>query len=143
MGKSIPDVKNRRCGMVKALVCSTCCCLFVTFVHSQTALADEVGKRLYNNYCAKCHGKYGDGNSSGAVSGPRLTNLARNNGGVFPMDQVVRIIDGEDQYRAHGSPMPMWGNKLDRLFGLGPEETEAEADGWIRSLARYVGELQR
>lgn len=110
----------------------------VTGVH-----ADEVGKRLYDNYCAKCHGRLGSGSQSGTGSGPRISNLASRNGGTYPFNQVVRVIDGSDSYRAHGSPMPTWGSKFDRLFSLGREATENEGEAWIESLARYVGELQQ
>lgn len=115
----------------------------IAFVSGAETRADEVGKRLYGNYCAKCHGRLGAGNQGGTGSGPRLSDLASRNGGAYPFDQVVRIIEGRDQYRAHGSPMPSWGSKFDRLFGLGPDATKNEGDAWIRSLARYVGELQR
>ena len=107
------------------------------------AHADAVGKRLYENYCAKCHGRLGAGSQGGTGFGPRISDLASRNGGVYPFDRVVRIIDGSDNYRAHGSPMPNWGSKFDRLFSLGREATENEGDAWIKSLARYVGELQQ
>jgi mono/diheme cytochrome c family protein len=116
--------------------------LFATMVHPQSALADEVGKRLYLNFCATCHGELGNGDGKGVMPGPRLTDLAERNGGTYPFDQVVSVIDGSEESGAHGSPMPSWGNKFGQLFGYGPDETKDEGDAWIRSLARYVGDLQ-
>lgn len=58
----------------------------------------------YRESCLLCHA----GNGTGA-SAPDLTTLSAVNGGSFPMDQVVAIIDGRQNVRAHGSPMPVWG----------------------------------
>ena len=174
--------------LVPSLFCTLC--LLVLFVsgQAQPASADAVGQRLYQNYCAGCHGASGEGAHGVSGSGPPLTNLARHNGGVFPSGRVVRIIDGREEVRAHGSPMPTWGNKFARTFGYWKEETskgygkdeakdkyglaqtkdkygleqtkkgsgkkeakkghwidetKKEGDAWIKSLADYVGELQR
>lgn len=125
------------------LVCAVTFLFMLAVSNQNMLLADEVGKRLYENYRATCHGELGAGNGTGFDTGPRLSDLASRNHGVFPLDEVVRVIEGRDQYRAHGSPMPKWGSKFDRLFGLGSEATKNEGDAWIQSLARYVGELQR
>ena len=61
-------------------------------------------EQLYRDSCLLCHA----GNGPGA-SAPDLTTLSAANGGQFPMDQVISIIDGREGVRAHGSPMPVWG----------------------------------
>jgi hypothetical protein len=39
-----------------------------------------------------------------------LAHLARNNGGVFPINRVYDIVDGRKEVKAHGQrDMPVWG----------------------------------
>jgi len=79
--------------------------------HASPAAAED-----YLALCAACHGRPAAG---GGVAGldpdgpaPDLTRLAAVNGGAYPTDRVIDIIDGRRQVRAHGSPMPVWGNRL-------------------------------
>ena len=72
------------------------------------------GEAVYTRYCAACHGKSlkGDGPvASGLTKKPiDLTQLAKNNKGVFPFDKVAALIDGRQTTRMHGNPdMPVWG----------------------------------
>lgn len=73
----------------------------------------EEGKALYAVFCATCHGQAAQGNGPTAeimVLNPTdLTRLSASNGGTFPMEMVVRRIDGRDPVVAHGSPMPVFG----------------------------------
>jgi hypothetical protein len=42
---------------------------------------------------------------------PDLTVLTRNNGGLFPVNRVIEIIDGRTQVKGHGTrEMPIWGD---------------------------------
>src|SRR5579863_2794135 len=71
-----------------------------------SALAQEMGpggevtsgKLLFRQYCAQCHGMdaTGDGPVSPALKKKpaNLTVLSKNNGGVFPADEVRNFIDG-------------------------------------------------
>jgi len=61
-----------------------------------------------------CHGASGRG--EGWLSEhlknrpPSLTRLRKNNGGVFPFEQVYEVIDGRKEVRIHGPrDMPVWG----------------------------------
>ena len=92
-------------------------------------------KQVYLRYCGSCHGPDGKGDGvAGAFMKPRppdLTVLASENGGEFPLERVVKAIDGRDIPRAHGSPaMPVWGQIMSEMFG--------GADGQRPSVERRV-----
>jgi mono/diheme cytochrome c family protein len=75
---------------------------------------DEPGRVLYLRYCGACHGPGGKGDGlAGTFIRPKpidLTQIAKKNGGKFPFEETVRIIDGRTTVRAHGdSDMPVWG----------------------------------
>lgn len=75
------------------------------------------GEGVFQTFCAACHGMDAQGN--GPMSGvltvepPDLTALAQSNGGVFPVFDVVRQIDGRDPMMAHGGDMPVFGALFD------------------------------
>jgi hypothetical protein len=51
------------------------------------------------------------------VKPPDLTSLAERNGGKFPFDFVMRIIDGRAAIGPHGTrQMPIWGDRYMRDF---------------------------
>src|SRR3974390_3171094 len=73
----------------------------------------DLGRAEYLSSCAACHGADGKGNgpiASQLVKQPSdLTNLAKQNGGVFPIETVYRIIDGREGGGAPGSrALPIW-----------------------------------
>ena len=72
------------------------------------------GAGLYLKHCATCHGieASGQGPMAGVlvIKPTDLTNLSNENNGVFPMERVVRRIDGRDPLVSHGSPMPVYGD---------------------------------
>jgi mono/diheme cytochrome c family protein len=75
----------------------------------------------FRNSCAVCHGIDGQGNGPMAVllkvSPPNLTTLAARNGGKFPFDYVMQIIDGRATVGPHGTrEMPIWGDRYMRDF---------------------------
>jgi len=71
------------------------------------------GAELYRVHCATCHGVEGTGQGPMAgvltVQPSDLTTLAEASGGVFPIERVVKRIDGRDPLISHGSPMPVYG----------------------------------
>ena len=71
------------------------------------------GERLFQTFCATCHGTAAQGGGPMAellaIAPPNLTALAAGNGGVFPVERVVFTIDGRDLLTAHGGPMPLFG----------------------------------
>lgn len=117
------------------------------------AQADELGETLYNTYCAACHGAAvpGSGPSEAPlrelmnIEIPNLTHIAERNGGVFPMLDVIHIIDGRTGVRAHGGPMPVWGNvfRLELEPTMGAYGSAVETRGRTLSLALYLDSIQQ
>ncbi|MDI3338778.1 cytochrome c [Defluviimonas aestuarii] len=109
----------------------------------------EIGKTLYDDYCAACHGAgaQGDGDMANlmTIPAPNLTLLANNNDGEFPMLQVLHIIDGRTGVRAHGGAMPVFG-KVFASSEMGPANpygSVLEVRGRVLSLAMYLESLQK
>lgn len=74
----------------------------------------DVSKIEYLSSCGACHGTDGKGNGPTAdqlkVAPPDLTQLAKKNGGIFPLNNVYEKIEGRQEIKAHGSrEMPIWG----------------------------------
>ncbi len=114
-----------------------------------TVVAQDLnGQRIYLESCAGCHGETakGDGPLAGLmnVDVPDLTVLSRRYGGVFPLVDVVRQIDGRIEMRSHGDPMPVFGALLS-----GPSAVVDTAAGdpivtkaAVLAVADYLEELQ-
>lgn len=84
----------------------------------QNAVAEDMsfGQFEYMNSCAQCHGVDGKGGgpmASYLSSGlPDLSQIQKNNGGVFPLTEVYNLIDGNSAMGPHGTrEMPAWGNR--------------------------------
>jgi mono/diheme cytochrome c family protein len=108
----------------------------------------DAGQALYRTHCASCHGMdaLGDGPMRGVltIKPTDLTRLSAGNGGEFPVERVVKRIDGRDPLVAHGSPMPVYGD----FFEGGPSvaikapsgqpimtsEPLADLVAWLRSV---------
>jgi len=74
----------------------------------------RAGQETYMRYCAACHGGNAEGNGPMVavllVQPTDLSALSAKNDGVFPLDRVVKRIDGRDPLVSHGSEMPVYGN---------------------------------
>ena len=109
------------------------------------ASADE-----FQNSCASCHGE--DGRGAGflvrvfrGVDPGDLTQLAKNNDGVFPLLDVFQVIDGRTQVEAHGDrKMPVWGDRYQVQIGdkYGPFGSEAAVRARVLELVYYVQSIQ-
>ena len=118
----------------------------VTPAMAQEAAAVEVeqsayaGTALYDTYCESCHGTEGKGDGGFAASlrkpPANLTQIAKQNGGTYPAEQVYRIIDGSDPVPGHGGgDMPLWGDAFSRSRdGSSPEAVKARVDALVRHL---------
>ena len=74
----------------------------------------DLAKLEYQSKCASCHGidAKGDGPIADQLKTPPadLTQLAKTNGGEFPLGAVYEKIDGRREVKAHGPrEMPVWG----------------------------------
>ena len=72
------------------------------------------GPKVYQAYCAVCHGSDGKGNGPAAATlktwPADLTTIAKRNDGTVPTLHVAEKIEGEGVVTAHGSrEMPLWG----------------------------------
>ncbi|MDT3679109.1 MAG: cytochrome c [Burkholderiaceae bacterium] len=121
--------------------------------HAQPKAPDkavDAGKREYDANCANCHGIEGKGhgpyNQFLQRSAPDLTQLAANNGGVFPLSRVYEAIEGAGA--AHGSrDMPIWGQdykiRAGEYYMDIPYDPEVYVRTRILALVEYINRLQR
>lgn len=107
----------------------------------------KVGKEQFMKYCATCHGPSGTGEDGVASrlftkKPANLTLLAKENGGKFPMMEVINIVKGDAPIAAHGTrEMPVWGEILGRPLeeGMYGQDT---ADAQILNIAKYLETIQ-
>jgi mono/diheme cytochrome c family protein len=109
----------------------------------------------FRRYCAQCHGMDGTGDGPVAPALKKkpanLTLLSKNNGGVFPEEEVRDFITGTKTSAAHGSrEMPIWGDAF-RLRtasqGGGATQgsvglTQSQVNSKIDGLVNYVKSIQ-
>jgi mono/diheme cytochrome c family protein len=111
------------------------------------------GKLQFRQYCAQCHGMdaTGDGPVAPALKKKpaNLTLLSKNNGGVFPEDEVRDFISGTKTSASHGTrEMPIWGYAFLRPSKTGMASmgsgtiTQAQVDEKINMLVNYVKSVQ-
>jgi mono/diheme cytochrome c family protein len=98
-------------------------------------------QRMFDTYCAVCHGKDATGNGPAAKALAKapadLTRISARNNGTFPDIRVRRYIEGLDEVPAHGTrDMPMWGS----LFRSLSRDT---AQIRIAALSDYLKSLQK
>ena len=71
------------------------------------------GKTLFTDHCAACHGQDGKGKGPALpalkVPPPDLTQLAKQNGGIFPSSRVQERLMTVDVASHGSSDMPVWG----------------------------------
>ena len=96
--------------MPRSTACIAALCMIASPAFAQDA---DMGASLYQTHCAACHGADADGQGP---LGPALLlqpidlpRLRAVNDGAFPLERVLRRIDGTDPLVSHGSPMPVYG----------------------------------
>lgn len=104
------------------------------------------GQNLFLGYCASCHGPVGagDGPMAPHIAGSTgdLRTLAARNGGVFPREQIVEMIDGRSFRSIHGAAdMPVWGWQFRREEGM-TDEGLRNVQARIDALVAHIETLQ-
>ena len=104
----------------------------------------------FQNSCASCHGD--DGKGAGflvklfrGIDPGDLTQLTKNNDGVFPFVKVFQTIDGRSQVPAHGDrDMPIWGDRYEVQLGdkYGPYGSEVFVRARVLELVYYIQSIQ-
>ena len=107
------------------------------------------GNRTYARFCSICHGDDAKGNGKFTANintiPPNLTELSKNNNGVFPWIDLYDTIDGVNTQPAHGKKdMPIWGE----LFNINSwsekhiEYSDTIVRGRIFELLMYLHSVQ-
>ncbi|MGY8633926.1 c-type cytochrome [Bradyrhizobium sp. 14AA] len=112
----------------------------------------DLGKQAYEVQCAVCHGSDAKGNglyvTSLKVAPSDLTSLSKKNGGVLPVDRIIKVIDGRTEIAAHGSrDMPIWGkrwalNAAEHYVDV-PYDQEAYIRAQALSIVDYLNRIQQ
>lgn len=124
-------------------------CLALCLISRTSLGADYTaysGEKLFQRFCAACHGIAGKGDgpvaSSLSVQVPNLRELSQRNRGTFPADKIVRIIDGRTLLNPHGSrSMPVWGDEFLRTEA-GDPIAERETADMIKKMVEYLRSIQ-
>lgn len=104
----------------------------------------QTGDYLFRTYCAACHGTSARGDGPLADSMRKrpanLTEIAKRNKGVFPSEEMLRVIDGRQPVKGHGGPdMPVWGDVFARsVDGGDPAIVQAR----IKALVTFLEGIQ-
>ena len=126
------------------LACLTLCLITRTSVGADYTTYS--GEKLFQRFCAACHGTQAKGDgpvaSSLAVQAPNLRELTLRNKGTFPAEKIVRIIDGRTLLNPHGSrSMPVWGEEFLRAEA-GDPVAERETADMIKKMVEYLRSIQ-
>ena len=122
-------------------------------VGTSVAVAQETGPGAeeFRLNCAVCHGMEGRGDGpmvQELTTQPKdLTRLAADNGGVFPLERVYRVIDSRQPVAGHGTQdMPIWGRRYttEAISKYGPYYYPVEdiTKGRILSLVHFIDSIQ-
>ena len=110
----------------------------------------DIGRAHYLTHCATCHGLEGagDGPMTGVllIKPVNLTELSAANGGTFPLERVVKRIDGREPLVSHGSPMPVYGDYFEGSFDVpmkAPSGQPVLTSQPVVDLVAYLREIQR
>lgn len=136
--------------MLTRFLSSLIAAVFMGVVSASPVTAETLGEAEYMAYCASCHGVAADGKGPMAefmsVRVPDLTTIAQRNDGAFPFLKVVHMIDGRSGIMAHGTEMPVWGDRFSVAMSDGMKGDLSpvyNVRGRILSLAYYLEGIQK
>lgn len=124
--------------------------VLLAFSSPVSAQDADIGRAHYMTHCATCHGMegHGDGPMAGAMilKPVNLTELQAANGGTFPLERVIKRIDGRDPLVSHGSPMPVYGDYFEGAYDVPMKLASGQpvlASQPVVDLVAYIMEIQR
>ncbi|MGB7846705.1 MAG: c-type cytochrome [Candidatus Acidiferrum sp.] len=111
--------------------------------HFSLVATSTAGEEMYAVYCVGCHGKDGRGQTPYArycaVPPADLSQLTRNNHGIYPAERVSNVLRrGTGQLPRGPGYMPVWEPLLRSMNSDPPGITEVR----IQNLTKYVKTLQ-
>ncbi len=123
-------------------------CLIVLALPA-AAQDEDLGRQTFEHACAGCHGA--DATGGGPITEllsvvpPDLTRLAERNGGEFDRLRVIYTIDGRSGLRAHGGPMPIFGELFrgDPAVEDAPDGTPVMVSGRVLALVDWLESIQQ
>ncbi|WP_439140334.1 c-type cytochrome [Roseicyclus sp.] len=129
---------------------NACAAIFAIMGFAGAGWAQSVaGAEEYTRACASCHGLTGHGDGPLAeymsIPVPDVTQIRARNNGVFPMLEVIHLVDGRSGLRGHGGPMPIWGDRFEAAVAseMGDVGTEIAVRGRVLALATYLEAIQQ
>ena len=105
------------------------------------------GKQLFAENCAVCHGTNAEGAGIASLGlgapPPGLTRLTIENGGVFPRERVLAVIDGLDRHNNPMATMPEFGaGDLGPLIQVENNGLSTPTPAIMLALATYLESIQ-
>lgn len=123
-------------------------CIALLALQACTPTSSQSGRALYADKCAVCHGTSGKGDgplASGLETAPPdLTQIAARRDGVWPMLEVMSIVDGYTKRYLPGSEMPIYDEFLEGnlvTFDTGNGIRQKTPAGLL-AIARYLESIQ-
>ncbi len=103
----------------------------------------DSGKKMYQDYCAACHGIDGKGNGPAVeflkAPPPDLTTMAKAHDNSYVTTHVSTVLRFGTSSKAHGTvDMPLWGQMFNAL-----NSDKAVVKLRINNLSEYVQSIQQ
>jgi mono/diheme cytochrome c family protein len=112
------------------------------------SVSPAAGRSIYDDKCAVCHGSDGKGNGPLASDletlPPDLTKIAARRDGVWPMLEVMSIVDGYSQRYLPGTEMPIYDEFLEGdlvTFDTG-NGMQHQTPAGLLAIAKYLETIQ-
>jgi mono/diheme cytochrome c family protein len=122
----------------------------VALANSTAPIPADLGRGDFMTYCSACHGVSGIGDGTVAefltLTAANLTQMSLKNGGIFPRQRAIEVIDCRAQVSVHGArDMPVWGNwfKFEADTGGADAKTEKVVRERIDALVTYLESIQQ
>jgi len=118
-------------------------CSDVSKKKAQSPVAE--GGEWFKSYCVICHGEKGDGKGimvDQLEAAPAdLTTIAQRRNGVFPDEEIAKIIAGKEDVPGHSTgEMPAWWDTFKKSEGITDDKVVEEK---INHIVAYLKTIQQ